>query len=157
TLLPDQQNARNVAALLCLDATRHAHDNQPASALRSCLGVLSAARSIGDEPFAICQLIRIGCASYACRTLERVLAQTGPAPRDLRRVQEALLAEDRHHGLRIAARGERASMHELFDALERGDMTLSELAGGSPSWSWQERVYGFAMRDRVRSEHPLLL
>jgi hypothetical protein len=157
TILNDQQRVRGIGTLFRLDATRHAHDRDPALALRSCLGAVNAGRSIGDEPFAVSQLVRIACVVLPCQAIERVLAQTEPSADELRRVQVALQAEDRDDDMLVIARGERAVLHELFDALESGDTIFNEFSGGPTSPSWQERLYGFAMRDRLRGEHPLLL
>jgi hypothetical protein len=127
------------------------------------MAALNAARSLGDEPLTISQRIRAAWVVNACKTVERTLAQTQPAVPDLRLLQKAFSEEERHHGLLIGARGERAGMHELFDALESGDVSLSELAetlvpgGGDPSPSWGERLFGFLLRDRIRGEHPLFL
>jgi hypothetical protein len=158
TRLEDQQRVRQVVALLEYDSLRLAHDGQADDAVHSCRAELNAARSLGDEPFMVSQLIRIACVHRACRAAERVLGLGEPGPAVLAKLQRLLEDEDRHPGLLIAARGERGVDQALFDAFESGEMTLGELSGPAGARpSWRERVYGFAMRDLRRAEHPLML
>lgn len=127
TLLPTQQKARTTALLLQYDALLRAHDNDTKGAMTACRGVVNAGRSLGDEPIAISQLVRIACVSVGCRTAERVLAQGEPAPEDLEKLQRLLQDEDGHPTRGLVLRGERAMMNEVFEALESGKVTLDEL------------------------------
>jgi hypothetical protein len=158
TLLEDQQQVRRVTILLYYDVFRLAQGGDMKRAALSCRAALNAGRSIGDEPFFVSQLIRIACVAIACDAVERVLAQ-GEVPADeLERLQRLLEDEDAHPGLLIATRGERAAMHELFDALESGDVALDQLEGsGRTSRSWQDILLGHVIRDNFRDEHPLML
>jgi hypothetical protein len=157
TLLNEQDGARGVAALLKYDAVRRAHAGDVDGALASCRGALNAGRSIGDEPTALSQLIRNAGITVAGHTAERVLAQGEAGPDDLAALQRVFEEEDRHPGLLISVRGERAAHYELYDGLEKGEIDpedLSERAGtpgGGPS------LAGWSVRDHFRSELPPLL
>ncbi|HZY88924.1 MAG TPA: hypothetical protein VFE78_29130, partial [Gemmataceae bacterium] len=129
TLLKDQAELRRVAKLLTCDALRQAQAGDLKAALASCRATLNTGRSVGDEPFIVSLLLRTACVSAACQTAERVLAQGEPAPDDLLALQRLLRHEAAHPALWIATRGERALMHEMFDALESGDVPLGEVLG----------------------------
>ncbi len=158
TRLDDQQQTRNVTGLLSFDAMQRSDKNDGAGALRACRAALNAARSIGDEPFFVTQLVRAACVVVACRGVERALAQTEPPPEDLARTQRQLEGEDAYNGLFVSLRGERAVWHEMFDALESGDVPLTDLAGsGAAKPDWSDHLLGWAIRDNLRAEHPLFL
>jgi hypothetical protein len=128
TLASHAQGAREVANLLELDALLQAHEGEAGRALASCRGALNAGRSLGDEPSAISQLVRISCGAAAVRRAEWVLAR-GEAPADaLAALQELLVREAVEPMLLTMARGERGGMHHLFAAIETGDMSLRGLA-----------------------------
>ncbi len=105
TLLPDQSESRPVMWLLVLDAMRYDQEGDANSALTSCRAALNAGRSLGDEPVALSQLIRIACAIKICQVLERVLAQGEPRTDDLASMQHMLRGEDTFPDILIAARG----------------------------------------------------
>jgi hypothetical protein len=155
TLLPDQGRVHDVGKLLRLAAIRRAQEGSPAEALRWCLGALNAARSIGDEPVAVSQQIRVLNVIQACRALERVLAQGEAGEAELKRVQEALEEEDRHDGLLLTTRGERGSMYLMFDVVESGEIPASALL--SAPATWRERYLGPFARGAVTSERALFL
>jgi hypothetical protein len=157
TLLHEQQRARRVFALLDYDALRLAEEGRANDALRSCRATLNAGRSIGDEPTCISLLIRHAGVLTACRGAERVLAQGEPDPAELVAFQRLLTDEDADPGLVVALRGERAMQHELFDAIEAGDVSLTELAEQGKGPDWHERLFGWADRDMLREGHPFLL
>jgi hypothetical protein len=154
-LRDDQMEARTVAALLKYDALRRAHAGDLGGALTSCRGVLNAGRSIGDEPIIISQLVRIAGVGLACSAAERVLAQGEAGPEDLGALQRAFEEEDRHPGLLISLRGERAAQYELYDALEKGQIKLEDMTEqpGMPPGEGPA-VVGWVGRDRYRSKLP---
>jgi hypothetical protein len=153
TLLQDQQSVRAVAYLLTCDAMRCDQEGDVQKSLTACRATFHAGRSIGDEPLAISQLIRIATFAIAAGALERTLAQGEPPADDLADLQRLLEDEDTFPGLQLAVRGERASMHQLFSAMEAGDFTLSQIDGRKKS-PWEERVFGMIYRDRIRNDHP---
>jgi hypothetical protein len=108
TLLPYAQDAREVAKLMAFDAMLRSQDGDAAAALTSCRAIVNAARSFGDEPFLISQLVRIACRHQAIGSLERILAQGQPAEADLRDVQQLVEKEEPEPLLLIGLRGERA-------------------------------------------------
>jgi hypothetical protein len=156
TVLDDQQKTRSAAALLRYEALRCAQAGDMKGAMRACHAALNAARSLGDEPLMISQLIRLACVAVACQAAERTLAQGEPGAEDLADLQRRLEEEDAHPTLLIAVRGERALLHETFTGLEKGDVGLSEVGSTGPP-TWQERYLGWVIRDNFRDEHPQFL
>jgi hypothetical protein len=125
TLMPHQQVAREIAALLANDALLRAQDKDSDGALASCRGVLNAGRSIGDEPGLIPQLVRIACRAIATRQAERVLAQGKPSEDALKQYQRLLEKEESEPLLLIAIRGERAGMDRLMEGVQSGKVKIS--------------------------------
>src|SRR5262249_46292306 len=72
--LINSQGARQAADLLQQEMVRRLRDGDIEGACVAARAMLVAARSVGDEPFIVSQLIRIACASVAVRSLERILA-----------------------------------------------------------------------------------
>lgn len=155
TLLPDQDGVRRIAHLLWCDAMRHNQKQDMKAALASCQASFNAGRSLGDEPIAISQLIRMSCIMDACQAIERTLAQGDPPQDGLALMQDSLRAEDAFPDLLIAARGERASLHATFEAIESGDVPLSKLARTPPDWN--DYLLGWFGRDKFREAHPTML
>jgi hypothetical protein len=154
TVLNDQQEARRVNRLLVYEAVRQAQAGDIHGALTSCRAALNAARSIGDEPLMITQMIRTAGVCDSCRATERVLAQGEPMADDLERMQRALEDEDRFPEVLVATRGERAILHQLLDDLESDSAPPSPLAeNGRGPRTWQERFFGWIGRDKLRTEH----
>jgi hypothetical protein len=158
TMLKDQQDVRVAVRLLVFDALQCAEEGDLSAAVTACRAALHAARSIGDEPLFLTQLVRVACVAIACDSLERVLAQGEPDPVELAGLQRLFEQEEAFRGLRIAVRGERAFQHEMFDALETGDVRMSQFAGNDRTPpSFEERFLGWYIQDNFRAEHPLLL
>jgi hypothetical protein len=157
TLLDDQQGVRAAAALLKYDALRRAHAGDLGGALTSCRGVLNAGRSIGDEPTVISQLIRNAGVTIACQAAERALAQGEAGPDDLAALQRAFEEEDRHPGLLVCLRGERAAQFELYDAVEKGEVKPDEFTEIGGAANEGPSILGWVARDRFRSELPQTL
>ncbi len=155
TLLEDQQRSRNVVQLLLHDALQCDQRQDMKGALTSCQAALNAARSLGDEPLAISQLVRTAGVFLACQGVERALAQGELRAEDLTGMQNLLADEETFPELSIVARGERALWHEMFDAMESGDVSISEMADGRSDGN--ERLFGFVYRDNIRAQHPTML
>jgi hypothetical protein len=130
TLLPQVQEAREVANLLSHDVLRRAQNGDLDGALRSARAILNAARSIGDEPFLISQLVRIAIRTIAFHKTERVLAQGEVSADLLADFQKLLEDEEAQPLLLFATRGERAGGQVLVEQLKEGKVTLSQLSGG---------------------------
>ncbi|HEY7310474.1 MAG TPA: hypothetical protein VH643_14005 [Gemmataceae bacterium] len=154
-LLKDQTHTGEVVKLLAFDALHRNLVRDPNGALNSCRAVLNAGRSLGDEPLLISQVIRGGRVTDACRAIERTLALGEPSLEELKTLQTLLSEEDAFPDLMIAARGERAEQHALLDALESGDVSVSEWTREPPSW--KQRLLGWTVREDFCMEHPIML
>ena len=156
TMLSDQQDSRRVVRLLCYDALRHSQERDPISALKSCRAAFHGAISIGDEPFTISQVIRSANVILSCQAIEQTLAQGELPLAELVDCQTRLRNEDSFPDERVVAWGGRAMMHELFAAVERGDVPLTDSFFDSRP-IWEEYVYGWFTREKFREAHPRVL
>src|SRR5207302_5809858 len=84
--------------------------------------------SLGDEPFAISQLVRIACQDVAIKSLERVLAQGEPPADHLAALEARLEAEEPAPLFLYAVRGQRAGGNMLFENLRNGTASTAGLA-----------------------------
>jgi hypothetical protein len=121
TAFPHIQDARDSTTLLVQDALLRAQEQDVAGALVSCRGAFNAARSIGDEPSLIAQLVRLACRGVALARLERTLAQGQARETSLAAFQKLLDKEGQVPLLLIGVRGERAGLNRLMHYLETGD------------------------------------
>jgi len=162
TGLPHLQQCRNLVILLFYEAMRRNHKGDSKGALTACRTALNVARSIGEEPIYISQLVRTACCVHVCLAIERTLGQGEPSPEDLSDLQKMLETEDAFPALLIATRGERASLHKVFEGIERGELTATELeglrSGGRPSESdrWKDTLMSLWRMD-TREDHALFL
>jgi hypothetical protein len=152
--LINSHEARTAAHLLRLEAALLSQEGKADAALAATRGMVVAARSVGDEPTTISQLIRVACAAGAVQMLERVLAQGEPSPAALKQMQELLEAEAAEPVLLMAARGERAAMHQLMTAIKAGAVKPSALVGGSGGG---DVVLDSAAPVLARGSHPRML
>jgi hypothetical protein len=160
TLLPDQQESRRIVSLLVYEAMRQNQRGDSKKALTMCRAALNAARSLGDEPIFISQLIRIAGVVIACQAIERTLGQGEPPPEDMSALQKLLEDEDAFSDMIAALRGERAAMHQVFEGIERGEISVAELEGlsrgGRPSESDQVKDTLISLwRMNTREDHAL--
>jgi hypothetical protein len=155
TLFPHIGKARNLIFWLCFDAIRRSEDGDGKGALRSCRAALNAARSLGDEPFAISQLVRCDGVRQACSAIERVLGQCEVDADDLHSLQKLLEDEAAWPRLLALVRGERAALHEFLDAVESGAVPFADINRLNGMGSLPSRPL-FSM-DEVRVEHQDLL
>lgn len=126
-LLPHVDKVRAVAALLEYDALLAAVDNDTDGAFRSAHAALCVARSFGDEPILISQLVRIACANIATQAAFQALAW-GEAKQGLPEFQAALAAEADEPWFVNALRGERGSLDRIFTGLASGRLSMDDLA-----------------------------
>jgi hypothetical protein len=150
--VPLHREAHQVCTLLYFDALLHALDRDPAAALRSCRACLNAARSIGDEPLAVPQMVRTLGVLLSCLAAEQTLARSEPAPEDLASLQKLFEGEDGFPRLAVALRGERACMHRTFENLDR-DPALAAANAPEESGPLSELLWG----PPRRGEHPRML
>jgi hypothetical protein len=129
TKLPETQAARTAGRLLAADAAIRAHDGDLDGALDSCRAILGVARSIGDEPFFIGQLVRMATGSVAMKSARRALGQGEPSDEALARLQTLVLDELDQPLYLQALRGERAVDDELIRRVGSGEIPISALSG----------------------------
>jgi hypothetical protein len=122
TLLGHVPAVQEVAQLQVFDAVVRAEDGDIDGALQSCRASLNAGRSICDEPLAISQVTRIRVDDLVARAVERVLAQGEASDPALAELQGLLEDEAAQPLLRIALRGERGYLNDLFDRLSTGEL-----------------------------------
>lgn len=120
TLLPHIDDVRTVNRLLTLDALVRARGGDMAGALASCRAAINVGRSLGDEPCAVSQRVRLACVLTAVRGLEQILAYGEAPAAELEAVQRLLEEEARHPAQLIAARAERAGVHEYLTVVRLG-------------------------------------
>jgi hypothetical protein len=120
---------RSVFGLLQQDLALRLRDRDVAEACLALRAMVVATRSIGDEPMAFSQLIRIAGRGMAARGLERILAQGRPTEATLAALQQVLEEEEAVPILVYAMRGARAGQHVLMNALEDGSVTSAQLSG----------------------------
>ncbi len=159
TRMEDQQRARRVGSLMKYDALWRAHRGDLAGALRSCRACINVARSLGDEPFVISQLIRSALVLQAGDAVERCLA-LGEAPEPgLAALQRLLADEEKHNGAYLSLRGERAAMHQTMQCLIDGSIRLSDLGPENipPDLRIRESIAGWTLRPLARREQLVML
>ncbi|MDB5312293.1 MAG: hypothetical protein JWO38_6495 [Gemmataceae bacterium] len=127
TLLPHMDKARSVLSLLDYDAKLAALEGDPDRGIRDARAALVVARSIGDEPCLISQLVRMAGARVAASAAVQVLAWGRPA-HGLAELQTELLAEANFPRLQIGLRGERALLDRTFENFQTGKISTGDLA-----------------------------
>ena len=130
TPLGETERARTVARLLTADVAIRAHDGDVDGALDSCRTIFGVGRSIGDEPFLISALVRIGISELALQSVRRALAQGEPSDQALSRLQKAVILELDQRLLLYGVKGERAVNAEIIRRIRDGEMPISALGGG---------------------------
>jgi hypothetical protein len=116
-----------VVNLLTLDAEVLAHEGKVDDALVSIRAALVASHAIGDEPLLVSQFARLEWQDGCAGALEEVLRRGRGSEEKLLAVQKALEAEAAEPLMLRAARAERAGLHGLMTALERGEMSRNQL------------------------------
>ncbi|WP_337173374.1 hypothetical protein [Paludisphaera sp.] len=127
TLLRETQDTRAVAMLLYADALLLAQDGELDAALDSCRALVALARSIGDEPFLISQLVRMAVNAQLEGLARRVLGQGEPSDEALAALQELLEDEREQPRLWWGLRGERAMLVEMIRRVQTGEIPLEDL------------------------------
>ncbi|MFO0879020.1 MAG: hypothetical protein U0840_16880 [Gemmataceae bacterium] len=160
TLLQDQQDTRMSAQILRLDAWSLAQKKQTDAALLSARATVNAGRSLGEEPYAISQLIRVACISVGLSSMERSLALGEASDAELSKVQELLRLEDQHPTWRLIMRGERAVAFATIEGMLAGKIPVREALDMGPSSSneltWREKIFGLTRTDMLRQQASLL-
>jgi hypothetical protein len=109
-LLPMVQKIRELAEVLAWDSLWQVEQGRADLALLDLRTIAMVARSFGDDPLMICQLVRTAVGGFGVKKLERVLAQTEkPDVKQLELLQAEYLAEAERPLLLAMARGCRAA------------------------------------------------
>jgi hypothetical protein len=139
TLLRGIQEAREVAAMLQYDARFRAQSGDFDGAIVSCRALVNAARSIGDEPMLIAQLVRMAMRTIAVGETERTLGQGEPTVAELAGLQSIFEEEQAVPLYQIGIRGERGGMDQFMDTLGKGGMSIKQVRGllGPPGFMQQ--------------------
>jgi hypothetical protein len=148
---------RSLTNLLGYDARLRAQDGDIDGALISVLAILSVARSFGDEPIMISQIVRRAQSGVATQALERILAQGQGSAKSLMNVQHAFRDEASQPLFLFGVRGERAGLHQMMQAVESGKIKASSVIGFGATGKlekWFEDVSGEL---EIRRSHAPLL
>jgi len=126
TLLPHLQKARSVLDLLDYDARLSVMEGKAHRGIGSARAGLVVARSIGDEPYLISQLVRIASSRVAVHTAIQVLAWSEPKE-GLVELQKELRAEADVPWLQYGLRGERGGIYKFFEGLKTGKIDYKDI------------------------------
>jgi hypothetical protein len=132
TLLPHAGSAFNVAELLTMHALLRAHEGDVEEALVACRACLNTGRSLGDEPAAISQVVRLSCRALALHSLERTLAHGEAASSTLANLQQLLEDEADQRVLLTMARGYRAITHQALEAIKSREFNRNSYGLAQP-------------------------
>ncbi|HUR54773.1 MAG TPA: hypothetical protein VMZ71_11620, partial [Gemmataceae bacterium] len=136
---PHVQKARHIAALLQYDALLAAANGDTDTAIRDARVIVHLAKSIGEEPTLISQLVRIACGRIAAHTVIQAFAWGEPRI-GMAELQAEMWAEAEVPKLLHGLLGERASIHKMFDNIENGRLSIDEvfkmIDGKAPAF-WQ--------------------
>lgn len=124
--LPHIERARRVAAVLGYDARWEVLDGKANRGIAAARAALAVARSFGDEPMLLSQMVRASCARAAADTAMQMLAWGQPTD-ELAELQAELLAEADVPWFRCGMRGERAMLDHFFTGVENGTIPLESL------------------------------
>jgi hypothetical protein len=127
TLIPNHQDARDIADWLRHDAYELAERGRIDAALESCRATLNTARVFNDDLFLIAHLIRVAAQRETAIALERTLGQGEAKEESLRAMQELVEREIKDSSWLRAMRGERAGMHMLFLNIRSGKISSTYL------------------------------
>lgn len=147
TIMEPIQSARGVFTLLHWDSMRRAEAEDMVGALDSCRAMLNAARSVGEEPTLIAQLVRIAGLSMAISATERALAQGEAPPGKLRELQQLVELEMKEPLMAYGLRGERAGMFQVLQMVRDGKANAKGL--GLNEGGFGMRGPGFYAREQA--------
>ncbi len=156
--LPVRQEAREIGFLLHLDMLLLLQEGKATEARDSFRALLNVARSLGDEPLAISQLIRIAMTTTAVECLERLLAQGQLSAAHLAEAEKSLGAEADENWFLTSMMGERAGSHQALSYVEAGHGKFGNLAGGDGGVSGLPASFSeYLAMVKVKRSHAWLL
>jgi len=145
TKVPWLNDCRAVTNLLWLDARLRAQDGDTEGASISVLSILMVAKSFGDEPNLLSQIVRRAQSHAAALVLEIILGQGQASPNTLANAQRAFEDEASQPILLFSVRGERAGYHQMMEAVRSGKVKASSITGWGASGkieNWWQNVSG---------------
>ena len=104
--LPYEQDRRKLARLLQLDVQRRIQQGDRDGAVTSVIAIVNVARSLGNAPFLISQVVRMAIDLSASQALGRILDHGTPSDRALARLQDVLEKDAAEPRLLYAMRGD---------------------------------------------------
>jgi hypothetical protein len=148
---------RNAILLLCLDVDARLQTGDVGGAVDSCRSAHSIARSIGDDPTILSQLVRVALVAITSTTVKRILAQSEPDDAQLEALQKCLEIEEKHPYWSIAWRGERSLQTVSLVAMAKGELIpLDEPDKTLPAWLDKDLAF-LLFQDRMRLWGPEFL
>jgi hypothetical protein len=126
--VPHVDHLRRMAIALQSSALLDAQYRRLEEACGNALAILALARSVGDEPFPTSQLVRCSLRGNAVSTIERCLGQGKVSDDLLADVQKHFAEEAGKPLTRLAGRGERAMLSQLFTNLGSGLISEAGMA-----------------------------
>lgn len=154
TLLDKTQKMRTSASLLRTDARVLAYANDGNGALAAAHATINAARSMGDEPTLISQLVRMAITAVAIRSIEQSLGWT-EADQGLAELQQIMIDEIPVNRLKFGLRGDRGGFHLLFENLNDGTLDVQDLGTGKSNLG--ERMMSRYYRKYIPAQQAKLL
>jgi hypothetical protein len=156
--LKEVQEIRGIFTVLSFDAFAAAQRNRPKDAIHSVRAGLNASRAIGDEPCMISQLVRTAGAAVATRAAARTFGLTQPTESDgLATLQAEFFRDADAPRLLYGMRGERASIHRMFQLMDSGKFFNSPSAAaagvGSAKPGLLDRAGLWALRGYLPADH----
>jgi hypothetical protein len=155
TLLPETQGSRTPARLMEVDAALQAQNGDLDGAIDSTRAVFGSGRSIGDEPFLISHLVRTAIGHVALKTTYRTLGQGEPSDEALARLQSLVLNEMGQPLLLHGLKGEMAMHVEVIRRISNGEMPITALSDGGPSYDPSAPPVPIAPWGRLMFENQL--
>lgn len=151
--LQETKETRHVARLLAADAGLQSYDGDADGAIDSCRAMLCVARSVGDDPLMISQLLRIAIGGVTLDSTRRALAQGEPSDQSLAHLQELILDELSQPILLHGLRAERATSSELIRRVSIGEVSIRELSDDTPPGTERETPGTIAPWGRLWFDH----
>ena len=150
TRLPHLARTREVVNLLAYDVLLRSQNQDTDGALSTCRALLNAGRSIGDEPVAVSQRLRIDIRATACQQVELAMAHGQASVAVLAALQSTLDAEEAQPLLVSAIKGERALMDRFLMSVESGAFTPKQVRNTS---FFPTTLYLFRHSTTARAAH----
>ena len=148
------QEYRKIAALIQYQALAAARAGRPDDAVRAARSAFGVPRAIGSEPLLISQLVRMATDFIAASNVEKILNMSEPT-KGLAELQADLLQQSKFPYLRESMRGERASVHRMFEIIDSGE--INNTPGGGIGLPMGNSLTLTALRIDLPADHAFSL